>query len=733
MAIDANSVIWDDAPSAPPKIVPNSYNGKTYEYIDSTMPKAAPSSKIDANSIVWDAPKNENPSLLDNIGHQLGLTARAGITGIASLPNMVGDALNGGINIGTSASNKYLGTSIPQLGMPSEATQNLMNMAGVSQPQNNTERGVQAAASAIAGVSPSVGLGKVLAGAASPTAQAIGTAMQQSPGMQMIGSAGSGGAASIAAQNGAGPIGQLAAALAGGAGALGVAGAAKSVYGKATAPNDQSRLIQALRDRENNAAPEIVKPRVKLNIDGTTTEIATPNNAPSAPQQFVPLPTAPEGGMLNAQKQLDNIDLMRRIGLEDQRPSAITGDKFQGGIEYENAKLSNPVGEVARAQINKEQSALKGFAGKIVSDTGASAQTPEAVGQSIKAPMQGLSNYFDTEVKKVYDAAEKTAGSMGKVEPKNINNLIGNNDFRESLLSSPNGTTLLGSIERQIKRFQGVPAAGEPLPQAPSTVNSAENLRKWLNSQWSPGNSKLIGDVKEALDSDVANAGGAGTFDQARALHALRRNTLDNPNGISKLLTEDGPNGINQAIPDEHVASKLLGMPTGQFQHIVDTLRNLPPELADQGKQAIAEIRAALAKKVYSAGDSGGTQNGPSVWNASNVTKELNAQKSKMQIIFHPEQLKDFETLHDAGHVLQVPMAYKGAAAQGYNYLQSGAINGLPVAGAGIGAYLGGPLGSATGAGIAGAVRGAVKSKIDTSMAEKLAEALRNPKPKFSQ
>jgi hypothetical protein len=258
-------------------------------------------------------------------------------------------------------------------------------------------------------------------------------------------------------------------------------------------------------------------------------------------------------------------------------------------------------------------------------------------------------------------------------------------------------------------------------------------LRKWLNSQWSPGNSRLIGQVKEALDSDVARAGGAGVFDEARALHSLRKNTLDNPNGIAKLLTAEGPKGINQAIPDEQVSNKLLTMPTGQFEHIVDTLRSLPGDLAPQGQQAISEIRGALAKRIYQAGDSGGTQNGPSMWNAANVTRAMNANKSKMEILFTPEQLDRFRILHDVGHVLQSPTAYKGAAAQGYNFLQSGAIKTPALGLAGLGAYLGGPVGSMLGTALGSAASGAAKAKVDASMAQKLSKSLQNPAPNFSK
>jgi hypothetical protein len=705
-------------------------------------PSLADQFAADAKAGAIVAPVAQAPpaeSGLSQLAHQLGLTARAGITGLASLPNMAGDALNGAINLGTSGINSLVGTHIPQLGLPSRATQNLMDSAGVSQPQNGMERGIQAAASAAAGVNPSLALGKALASTSRHAVQAIGTGMQASPGMQMVGAAGAGSGGSIAAENGAGIGGQLAASLLGGLGGVGAASGAKAIGARMSAPSAQQQLVQALRDQANNAQTETVKPRLKLNVDGTVVDSSQPASAPQPvavvpaqeAAQFMPPPIPPAGRSLGTQRQLANIDLMKAIGLEDQRPSAISGNKYQAGIEYENAKLNNQLGQVARDQLAKEQGALKGYAQKIIADTGATSAAPEAAGQAIRAPMQGLSDHFDTEIGKLYDVAKTNAGEMGAVNPKNLNSLIGDHDFRESLLSSPAGTTLLGSIERQVKRFQGIPVPGEELPPAPNTVNSAENLRKWMNAQWSPGNSRLIGKVKEALDSDVANAGGSGVFDRARALHGLRRDMLDNPNGISKLLTVDGPNGINQAIPDEQVAPKLLTMPTGQFAHVVKTLQALPGDLAEHGQRAIAEIQGALARKIYAAGDTGGTQNGASVWNAANVTRELNAQRSKMAILFAPEQLKSFETLHDAGHILQVPMAYKGAAAQGYNYLQSGAIAGLPVIAGGAGAYLGGPMGSMAGAGLGGAASMAAKAKIDASMAQKLAESLRNPRPAF--
>lgn len=165
------------------------------------------------------AQSQNNP--ISQLGHQLGLTGRAAITGLTGLPNMLGDAANSAINLGTGAVNSLTGSNIPQMQLPSQATQELMNQAGVAQPQNATERVVQNVASSMAGVSPSVAMGNLLAKSSVPVAQAVGTGLQQLPGMQITGSAGAGLGSGVARENGVGPMGQMAAAvLGGGVGAI---------------------------------------------------------------------------------------------------------------------------------------------------------------------------------------------------------------------------------------------------------------------------------------------------------------------------------------------------------------------------------------------------------------------------------------------------------------------------------------------------------------------------------
>lgn len=669
----------------------------------------------------------ESPSIGGELLRQAGLTARAGVSGLAGIPNMLGDAANSLINVGTSGINSLTGSNIPQMQLPSQATQELMTKAGLPEPKNGTERVVQNVAGAMAGVAPSVGLGSLLGSTGNQAAQAIGQGLQQAPGVQMLGSAGAGAGGGMAQEAGLGPLGQLGAALGGALLGTGI-GSGISRLASGGSNTAQMLMVQALKDQENNAAGA-AKPRIKLNLDGTQTVIE-PTSEQVLPKTFMapveaPMPNASTlRTQLNSQQQLKNIDLLKKIGLEEQRPSAISGDKFAAGQEFETAKLNNQVGEIARNQLAKEQNALKTFAQGILEDAGAPIASLEASGQTIRAPMQALSQHFDQQISNIYQAADQAASGAPIVKLSNLGDFLNTN-------STFSGKAENLSLRRGVRAYMKEQGMNIDSQLQPVDVKASEGLRQYLNSQWSPQNSGLIGRIKEALDTDVTKAAGPDLYKDARALHATRKNTLDNPNGIAKLLNTEGPNGINQSIPDEQVGQKLIGMPTNQFKHIVDTLKNLPEGLADQGSAAIAEIKASIAKKIYSAGDSGGTQNGPSVWNASNVTKELNKQRSKLAIVFEPQELDKFKTLNDAGHILQTPSAYKGAAAQGYNYLQSGVLTGLPAAGAGIGAIVGGPTGAAAGGGLGSIVGSVAKKSFEKSMASRYSDVLRNPAPQF--
>lgn len=125
---------------------------------------------------------------------QIGLAARQGIEGLASLPNMVGDAL--GLN-----SSKSVGDLLTRIGLPQE--------------EGGTERVVGDVTRAMAGQGGILGLGRGLSNAAGPVVSRVGDLLKSQPALQVV-SAGTGaGAAGATREGGGGDVAQLMAGLSG--------------------------------------------------------------------------------------------------------------------------------------------------------------------------------------------------------------------------------------------------------------------------------------------------------------------------------------------------------------------------------------------------------------------------------------------------------------------------------------------------------------------------------------
>lgn len=133
------------------------------------------------------------------LGRQLGLTARAGLTGVAGLPLMAGEGLNALLNM-------IAGREV--FPSPTRAAQQLMTQAGLPEAQTARERVVQDIASGMAGVGGTAAMLRPLGQAVAPLTERLG--------MQTAGAIGAAGAAGMGREEGAGPLGQLGLAALGG-------------------------------------------------------------------------------------------------------------------------------------------------------------------------------------------------------------------------------------------------------------------------------------------------------------------------------------------------------------------------------------------------------------------------------------------------------------------------------------------------------------------------------------
>ncbi len=412
-----------------------------------------------------------------------------------------------------------------------------------------------------------------------------------------------------------------------------------------------------------------------------------------------------EGGLgLNDAQRGQRAQVLSRVGIENARESALTGDRLNAATDYQLTKFNQePAGKAAAAQFEHEKQALTTHAENIVKETGGSIGTDQDAlqtrGRTIAEPFDKMREWFDARNKEDYAVAQSRAsqrGSMGDTLPS-VDKLLEDPSFKETLLAKDQGG-LLGSVQRQYENFKKT-TGGVWTPE------SAENFRKWLNQTWTPQNSKTIGTIKGAIDNDVFKAAGDDIYGPARQRVMLEHTLLDDPKGISKAFDFDPQTPMNRATAFNKIPDFLTGLAPDQLKHVVQTLKNMPEEIQPEAKQALAEIRAHYANKILEAGSSTQGQ-----WNAPKVSQVLKNNSANMKIAFEdaPELMPKIEDLNAAGRILKTDQSYPGAAAQASSALKRGMMSHvLTRAASTTGAVVGGAVGSAVGAPVTGAAVGA--------------------------
>ena len=179
----------------------SSLSDKTLRMLAGETEKLTVSDKEQMRKELFTPPKDIGmvPGNLSDLPRQLGLTARAAITGATALPAIGADALTGLINL-------IAGRQVMQ--PSSQALQSLMTQVGVPEPKTAQERVVQDIGGAMAGVA---GPG-LLAGKMGPMAKEFFMGSPQAQAAAAIGGAAAGG---TARESDLGPVAQTLAAITG--------------------------------------------------------------------------------------------------------------------------------------------------------------------------------------------------------------------------------------------------------------------------------------------------------------------------------------------------------------------------------------------------------------------------------------------------------------------------------------------------------------------------------------
>jgi Transglycosylase SLT domain len=163
------------------------------------------------------------------------------LVGSVALP--VGDVLNTGINAVTGGINRFAGTNIPKLGMPSDIAQQYMTRLGLPEAQTGPERMIETAGGAMGGTAAQLpALTRLATTATSPVVRGVAETLAASPKAQIAAAAPSAVAGQAVYEKTGNPY------LAMGAGALAGAPFGFSFKQRALNAPEQSELAQAAKN-----------------------------------------------------------------------------------------------------------------------------------------------------------------------------------------------------------------------------------------------------------------------------------------------------------------------------------------------------------------------------------------------------------------------------------------------------------------------------------------------------
>lgn len=359
------------------------------------------------------------------------------------------------------------------------------------------------------------------------------------------------------------------------------------------------------------------------------------------------------------------------------RTGVVTGDENILRNEYERAKLTDkegnltPEAELLRQQIAAEQNALSDYAKQRVEATQADPLLRDdyARGQRLNDAVygeDGLYGEINRQKRAIYDEARQVVGD-NPVETPNVNSLLSSRQFKGQIRAAKQSDFTSG-LQDLLDLHKEEGFAGT----TPNSIASLEELRKAANALRTPDNARFVGQVINAIDEDIASAGGPGLYERAREVHRAEKE-LFGPKGMQKIFGQAGEAGIKEGAPLEKMVTELNRLPFDEWSHIHDTFETLArgempgnlqgltvtPELQAYAQSALNEMKGAISRDIYEAG---ATKAGE--WNANAANKAMNQYSRKIQHAFDPAEQVAFHNLNYGGQMMPGSLPYAGAARQ---------------------------------------------------------------------
>jgi len=497
--------------------------------------------------------------------------------GAAGLTTLVGDPVTMGIN-------KLLGTDYT---LPSQAFEDLLTRLGVPEPRSQAEQIAKSVGQGVGGGVAGIGLGQALqagAGAAPSLRGMIGQQMAEAPGGQIAAATTGTLAQQLAAQEGAGPVGQTLAALAGGLTPAGLGAAARGAAGGV------SRIAATPIAQEARATLE--------EITGRTigARPATPGAAPIAPGAMPP-PTGGRGSVGAAATPEDVLRAERAMEL----PIPIKLARFQRTRAFEEQQRArelakdNAVGGPIRERMTQQQDQMRQNFEALVDQTGSEIwNNLGELGVVVTKALRDRAARDKTKIRALYKVAENQ-GEL--VEPVTAEDLVTYlNANRTGRRSAP----ILSVVEEELLMRGGATGslADGTLQAKPLQLGELEEVRKAIN-RFAKGNDpndlRVGGEMKSIIDTETADLGGEA-YKRARA--ARRQYALDyEDTALIKQLVGTKRGSTERAIALEKVAEKSIysqATPLDSVKKLKDLLETEGPA----GQQAWRELQGATMEHI---------------------------------------------------------------------------------------------------------------------------------------
>lgn len=595
---------------------------------DSIQVKGAPGAPAQSLASQWDAtptvvpaaapqPQAAQPSFMDQLGHQLGLTARAGVTGLTALPAMVGNAANSAINLGTSGINSAFGTHIPQLQMPSQVIQNGMDAAGFAKPQNATERVVNAAASGMAAVPTGMGLGGVLSRSASPVAAAVGNGLQAAPGMQIMGAAGAGAGSQGAAELGLNPWWQMAGGILGGtAGVVGGSGLTAAARGLGNRLNTFTAPPMS---------PAAAAAKADIGVDRTISDLGPQGAAQFTPSEIGPLKTQ----VAPLIQQNPNVNPAAAVRAQDFRNlgmqptlGQITRDPMQFAQEM-NMRGIPDVGAPLTMRFNGQNTQLQ----RNLFSLAGQPQDAYQAGTQLQNSLKSIDDQMRSQVSAAYSAARASSGKNLDVPLQGVAQDYAQvlNDFGDKVPSGVqnnfNQLGLMGGTQQ--KTF---------------SIENAENLLKVINDNMGNDNATntALGQLRNSVKTAILSADDqGGVYAPARALAAKRFALQEQVPALE--AAADG-----NVKPDAFVNKFVLNGDTNSVLALSDLLKQHSPATLSEMRN---QVNSRLAQGAFGQNAGGDASFAPNRY----ATALNNFGDAKLGAFYTPDEIAQLHTIGRVG------------------------------------------------------------------------------------